>query len=434
MVGLDGADWAYLDPLIARGDLPNLARLRAGGAWGTLETVRPTLSPAIWTTVATGRTARGHGVRGFTATRIGGIDETLPDLRPLRGLLFREIVDGLRARGHIRERPVSSASRKVAAFWNLATAHGLPVDVVEWWATAPAEPVLGHLVSDRIYFEELMSRGQRALPPGLAHPADLVREVAPLIVLPDEVTLPEVRRYVDVSAEAFETMRASRVSSRAGIAHQLTYFIGSFESTRRIALHVTARSRRRFGGTSALFVLFRVVDKTSHAALQFSTLVSDHVGARPEELLPFGEVVTGAYRAADDAIGALLAEVGEANVVVLSDHGFRIEGEGEDRGYNHREGPPGILIGHGPAFQPGRVDGLTVYDVFPLLAYLKGLPVADDFPGVMPVALLDPGVLARQPVAHVPRYAMEIQRARDDGSETADAEMIERLRALGYLK
>ena len=120
--------------------------------------------------------------------------------------------------------------------------------------------------------------------------------------------------------------------------------------------------------------------------------------------------------------------------MVLSDHGFRIEGEGEDRGYNHREGPPGILIGHGPAFRRGRVDGLTIYDVFPLLAYLKGLPVADDLPGVMPVALLDPGVLAGQPVTRVPGYAMEIQRARDDGSETADAEMLERLRALGYLK
>jgi hypothetical protein len=263
---------------------------------------------------------------------------------------------------------------------------------------------------------------------------DLVREVAPLLVLPDEVTLAEVRRYADVSPEEFETMRASRVSSRAGIAHQLTYFIGSFESTRRIALHVTARSRRRFGGASALFVLFRVVDKTSHSALQFSSLVSDHVGARPEELLRFGEVVTGAYRAADAAIGDLLADVGEANVVVLSDHGFRIEGEGEDRGYNHREGPPGVFVAHGPAFRPGRVDGLTIYDVFPLLAYLKGLPVAENLTGVMPVAALDPGLLARQPVARVPSYAMEIQRARDDGSETADSEMLERLRALGYLK
>jgi len=435
VVGLDGADWAYLDPLIARGELPNLARLRAGGAWGALETLRPTLSPAIWTTVTTGRTPRRHGVRGFTATRIGGIDETLPPLHPLRGLLFREILEVLRARRYIRERPISSASRKVPAFWNLATAHGLPVDVVEWWATAPAEPVLGHVVSDRIYFEELMSRGRRALPPGLAHPPELQREVSALIVLPGEVTLAEARRFADLGPAEFEGMRAPHLSSRAGIAYQLTYFIASFESTRRIALHVAARSRRRFvGGPSAFFVLFRIVDKTSHAALQYSSLADDHVGARPEDLRRFGEVVTGAYRAADAALGELVAEAGAANVVVLSDHGFRIEGEGADRAYNHRGGPPGVFVGYGPAFRPGRVDGLTVYDVFPLLAYLKALPVADDLAGAMPVALLDPAVLAGRSVERVPTYALDLRRARDEGSETADAEMLERLRALGYLK
>ncbi|MGH7802880.1 MAG: alkaline phosphatase family protein, partial [Candidatus Binatia bacterium] len=42
LIGLDGADWKYLEPLIAQGDLPNLARLRDGGAWGPLTTVVPT--------------------------------------------------------------------------------------------------------------------------------------------------------------------------------------------------------------------------------------------------------------------------------------------------------------------------------------------------------------------------------------------------------
>jgi hypothetical protein len=290
------------------------------------------------------------------------------------------------------------------------------------------------VVSDRTFFEELMSRGRSALPHGLAYPPDLAREIAPLIVLPGDITLAEARRYADITQEELDRMRAPHLSGRAGIAHQLTYFIASFESTRRIALHVAARTRRRFGGPSASFVLFRIVDKTSHAALHYSTLAEDHGGARAEDLRRYGEVVGGAYRASDAALGALLGAVGEANVVIVSDHGFRLEGEGADRGYNHREGPPGIFIGHGPAFRPGRVDGLTIYDVFPLLAYLKALPVAEDLPGTMPVAALDPAVLAARPVERVPAYALEIQRSRDEGSETADAEMLERLRALGYLE
>jgi type I phosphodiesterase/nucleotide pyrophosphatase len=309
----------------------------------------------------------------------------------------------------------------------------LPVDVVVWWATAPAEQVLGHVVSDRAYFEELGSRG-RPLPSGLVHPPDLGPEVSALIVLPDQVTLADARRFVDVDAAGFEPMRVRHPSPLTGIAHELTYFISTFESTRRIALHVMARSRRRFGRPADLFVLFRIIDKTSHTALHLSTLVDDHVAASPTDLARFGTVVTAAYREADRALGEILAAAGEANVVVLSDHGFHLEGEGAQRGYNHREGPPGILIGHGPSFAKGRVEGVTIYDVFPLLAYLKALPVADDLPGTVPLAALDPGLIVQRPVTRTASYGVELLRATDRGSEGADAEMLERLRALGYIK
>jgi hypothetical protein len=71
--------------------------------------------------------------------------------------------------------------------------------------------------------------------------------------------------------------------------------------------------------------------------------------------------------------------------------------------------------------------------VFPLLAYLKGLPVADDLPGTVPLAALDPGLVAQRPVARTARYGVEVLRATDRGSEGADTEMLERLRALGYV-
>jgi hypothetical protein len=377
---------------------------------------------------------RRHGIRGFTSTRIGAIDETLPSLHLLRGLLFDSLLERLRARRYVRERPIGSAARKAAAYWNIATAYGLPVDVVEWWATAPAEQVRGHLVSDRAYFEELSSRGRKPLPTGLAHPPALGAEVSALIVLPDQVTLADARRFVDVTAAEFEPMRVQHPSPLTGIAHELTYFISTFESTRKIALHVMARSRRRFGRPADLLVLFRIIDKTSHTALNYSTLVDDHVGASPGDLARFGGVVTGAYRAADGALGEILAAAGDANVVVLSDHGFRLEGEGAMRGYNHGTGPPGILIGHGPAFAKGRVEGVTIYDVFPLLAYLKAMPVADGLPGAVPLAALDPTLIAQRPVERTPGYGVEMRRAMDRGSADADAEMLERLRALGYLK
>ncbi len=39
ILGLDGADWQIIDPLIAKGQLPNLARLKARGAWGNMKSM-----------------------------------------------------------------------------------------------------------------------------------------------------------------------------------------------------------------------------------------------------------------------------------------------------------------------------------------------------------------------------------------------------------
>jgi predicted AlkP superfamily phosphohydrolase/phosphomutase len=55
VLGLDGATWDVLRPLVERGHLPRLARLVAQGAAGTLHSVFPPLSPVAWTAVMTGK-------------------------------------------------------------------------------------------------------------------------------------------------------------------------------------------------------------------------------------------------------------------------------------------------------------------------------------------------------------------------------------------
>jgi len=54
VVGVDGAAWRVIDPLLARGELPNLARLVAGGIRGPLRSQLPLISPPVWTSVASG--------------------------------------------------------------------------------------------------------------------------------------------------------------------------------------------------------------------------------------------------------------------------------------------------------------------------------------------------------------------------------------------
>ncbi len=65
VLGLDGATWDILRPLMAAGRLPNLATLRERGAHGTLNSVFPPLSPVAWTGVMTGVNSGKHGVFEF---------------------------------------------------------------------------------------------------------------------------------------------------------------------------------------------------------------------------------------------------------------------------------------------------------------------------------------------------------------------------------
>ena len=65
LLGLDGATWDVLEPLLQDGLLPNLARLREQGVWGSLCSVFPPLSPVAWTAVMTGKNSGKHGIFEF---------------------------------------------------------------------------------------------------------------------------------------------------------------------------------------------------------------------------------------------------------------------------------------------------------------------------------------------------------------------------------
>jgi predicted AlkP superfamily phosphohydrolase/phosphomutase len=65
VIGLDGAAWHLLDPLLEAGLMPRLQALRSGGASGTLSSTVPTYTPPAWTSAATGVNPGRHGIYGF---------------------------------------------------------------------------------------------------------------------------------------------------------------------------------------------------------------------------------------------------------------------------------------------------------------------------------------------------------------------------------
>jgi hypothetical protein len=431
--GIDGADWAYVEPLIARGLMPNLARLRAEGAWGPLQSMKPTASPVIWTTIATGQAPQRHGVRGFTVSRLRGVQAPLRRLKPIRLLGYDPLVKWLTARGVLFEAPVSSLSRREPALWNLMADAGRPVSLLNWWVTWPAEPVRGRVVSERLYYWRFAERGWGPEAEQLTHPPGLAAELAADVVPPDAIQYEQARAFVDVDRAEFDRMMKTAFSKHM-LEGELRYFLSMYETNRRVARRLVQMDLRQYGRPADLLVLERLVDMACHAALAESELVEDHLGVTAERQRKFGRVVTAAYAAVDRQLGELLEAYGDGNVVVLSDHGFHLVSHWPDwnLAYDHSDAPAGIFVARGPAFTPGRVDGLGVFDMFPLVARLKGLPVADDLAGHVPEQVLSASARLR-PIVRVARYGASAPAAEGDAAGD-EREMMERLRALGYVQ
>jgi len=121
VIGFDAADWKMIHPLVDAGLMPTLSKFIDEGCIGNLATLHPSLSPMLWTSIATGKTADKHGVCGFV--------EPLAD------------ASGVRL--------VGSATRTTKAFWNITSQAGLKTHVIGWYASHPAEPINGVCVSDQ---------------------------------------------------------------------------------------------------------------------------------------------------------------------------------------------------------------------------------------------------------------------------------------------
>jgi predicted AlkP superfamily phosphohydrolase/phosphomutase len=65
VVGLDGATFRVLDPLIRSGVMPALARIRERGVSSVLRSTIPSYTPPAWVSIATGVNPGRHGVFGF---------------------------------------------------------------------------------------------------------------------------------------------------------------------------------------------------------------------------------------------------------------------------------------------------------------------------------------------------------------------------------
>ncbi|MDR7420341.1 MAG: alkaline phosphatase family protein, partial [Armatimonadota bacterium] len=119
LYGIDAATFAILRPWAEEGLLPNLARLMRDGSSGVLTSTIPASTPLAWSSMVTGVWPGKHGIYGFTKTKPGSYELTIP----------------------------TSRDRRRPAIWNLLSDAGVPSVVVDVPFTYPPEPIQGVMVS-----------------------------------------------------------------------------------------------------------------------------------------------------------------------------------------------------------------------------------------------------------------------------------------------
>ena len=379
VVGLDGATLDAVLPLAKQGRLPFFARLLEQGAHARLQSFGPRESPALWTTLATGKLPFKHGISG---------DRVFPDRFLLSGgpLRLRPAHIGFPAWGGllVDSQPVDAGLRRSPVLWEILARLGVPTGMLGWPVSDPVPTGMDFAFSDR-YF---------SVAPGLdsAAPVELAERGQLFRVAPEEIdpelssALGERVPYALLAAVAEDLWRLSLADflweQRAATRARFVMLPG-----------LGAVSHRYFGGYS--YAQFEGTQRPAHDQA--------------------AESLTAYYRHLDGFLEHSWQQLGERRLlVVVSPYGFTapsglgrlwraITGrgvEGLDSG-----APDGLLLLAGDGVQAGKMlDRAALVDVTPTLLYGMGFPIARDLDGQVLTGVFESAFLARHPLLFVPSY------------------------------
>ena len=348
LVGWDSADWKIIRPLMARGEMPMLAKILAEGAHGDLTTLEPSLSPMLWTTIATGRHAAEHGVHGFTEVRDGKI------------------------------RPVSAATRACRAVWNILSEKGLTTNLVGWFATQGERDPNVRMVSNLYPHAPKKKIEQPSdwppAPPGTYFPDDLAAALDPLRVHPTALDGNLMRMFIPRLGEIDQ--------DKDKRPYMLAEHLAEAFSIQAAATWLMARRP-----ADLTMIYFRAIDEICHRFMPFHPPRMD--GVKEEDFAFYHDVVNSAYRVHDLMLTRLVDLAGpDAAVILISDHGFHSDHLRPTFVPNIPAGivawhrAQGIFAAAGPGLRPqADVFGARLPDIAPTILHYFGLPRARDMEG-----------------------------------------------------
>ena len=121
VVGLDGATWQVVSPLIEQDKLPNMRHLVEKGTFGLLESTFPPVTGPAWTSIASGKNPGKTGVFDF-------LNRTSQDSYELRLI-------------------TSTSMRNAGAFWDYLSVAGTRVGIYNYPFLYPPYAINGFMTS-----------------------------------------------------------------------------------------------------------------------------------------------------------------------------------------------------------------------------------------------------------------------------------------------
>ncbi len=149
VIGVDGATFDVILPLVEKGDLPNFARMMKEGVWGDLQSVVPPSSGPAWTSFQTGKTPSSHGIFDFVTKKANSYDTFYINSTNIKGPRFWDILGNFGYKSGIINVMVTYPPRQVNGF--LLTGGLTPEGRNFAYPESLAKEILDHFGSYRMW-------------------------------------------------------------------------------------------------------------------------------------------------------------------------------------------------------------------------------------------------------------------------------------------
>jgi predicted AlkP superfamily phosphohydrolase/phosphomutase len=258
IIGLDGATFDIIMPLIKDGRLPNIGRLMEHGCWGELRSTILPVTPPAWASFLTGKNPAKHGVYGFYS--------------------FRD--------NHYSTSLTTSISIKAKKFWEYLDNHR--ICLIDVPMTYPPEEVNGCMISGMpVPSEESIFTH----PPSLH--TELIREIGDYMI--------------DKQLSAMV-----KTSPLQALKHLYQYT----KMRRDASLYLINKK----GPFDIFMIVFRGTDFIQHYGFKY--LDSEYIKREIHMSRKLGEIIYQFYDKIDEYIGDLWDAMGrDSTVILMSDHG-----------------------------------------------------------------------------------------------------------------